>query len=390
MKNLLAILGCLVAIPLNAQVLILSGQVINEDTREPVPYCNISLLNTTMGTSTGEAGNFELRLPKEIEHAMLSFSSLGYETRTVSISDFFKEADHRILLKPRIVSMPEIAVRDEELSDREILIKALYSNNLISGNAFDLIQYYHGQARAENGDLLYEADALIKEKAWTNAIGHIILQKRNRLNNENPDAPINRLYFYLDKWKFPSSIGFPCNLQEEKCGHQFLFTRNYSIYDNRYCFVIRYISDTAAMKKMTDYLWGNVIVDVTDYSIVRFEMNKTYLPETYVKVDWKRNRFENLAPITYSLVRNYRLHENKYYPAQIELYRKDKIAFSASDVKVVESKHYTNTIRIDLYDSRTYDKNTAKQDSLSLLNYKYDLNQTPYDSAFWSNFNFAR
>lgn len=55
------------------------GRVVDAKTNEPIPYVNISFLNTLTGTSTTEEGKYALEIPKEYLEKKIHVSSLGYK-----------------------------------------------------------------------------------------------------------------------------------------------------------------------------------------------------------------------------------------------------------------------------------------------------------------------
>lgn len=69
-------------LPLQAQIT-LAGQVIDSTSREPLPYVNVVVPNSTLGTTTDNDGNFEIEVPEKPRH--LSFSFLGYMNKSINL-----------------------------------------------------------------------------------------------------------------------------------------------------------------------------------------------------------------------------------------------------------------------------------------------------------------
>lgn len=65
------------------------GTVVDANTNEPIPYVNISFLNTLVGTSTDEAGRFALEIQKTYLKNKIHVSSLGYKDTILLASKLY-------------------------------------------------------------------------------------------------------------------------------------------------------------------------------------------------------------------------------------------------------------------------------------------------------------
>ena len=66
----------------------ISGKLTDSKTNEPLPYANLSVLNTKTGTSTNENGEYVLRLKKISLTDTLLISYLGYQSVKFPLSKF--------------------------------------------------------------------------------------------------------------------------------------------------------------------------------------------------------------------------------------------------------------------------------------------------------------
>ena len=88
MNNFLSFLALFVFITTsNAQVK-LEGKIINANSNEAIPYANIGILNTVVGTISNEDGSFEIQIPEENLTSSIIFSSLGFVPQTIKVSSF--------------------------------------------------------------------------------------------------------------------------------------------------------------------------------------------------------------------------------------------------------------------------------------------------------------
>jgi hypothetical protein len=80
--------------------------LIDQKTREPVPYANIAVIGKTIGTSSDQKGSFSL--PKGCEPTdQLKISAVGFEELSLSVTDL----KSTIGLKEALYELPEVKVR---------------------------------------------------------------------------------------------------------------------------------------------------------------------------------------------------------------------------------------------------------------------------------------
>ena len=73
-----------------AQEVLFEGYVYDNKTKKPIPYVNLSFLNTLKGASTDEDGHFYLNVPKPFLEKKIHISSLGYNDTIVNAKMLYK------------------------------------------------------------------------------------------------------------------------------------------------------------------------------------------------------------------------------------------------------------------------------------------------------------
>ncbi len=73
----------LFVLQMNGQEVLFEGHVYDNKTKKPIPYVNLSFLNTLKGTSTDEKGHFYIDLPSPYLDKQVHISSLGYKDTIV-------------------------------------------------------------------------------------------------------------------------------------------------------------------------------------------------------------------------------------------------------------------------------------------------------------------
>jgi len=104
MKSKLTLFFLLFSIATNAQITI-KGVVLDES-NEPIPYVNVIVKNTTIGTTTDDDGNFTITLKKNRGRIEITF--LGYETVIKKVSK--KTPFLRIILREEADQLDEILI----------------------------------------------------------------------------------------------------------------------------------------------------------------------------------------------------------------------------------------------------------------------------------------
>ena len=89
----------------------LVGQVIDVDTKEPLPYVNIGLVNQNIGTVTDEAGYFVLEVPRNgFSDATLRFSMIGFEPQDFRLQEYRDQKTLSIPLKEKATALEEMVL----------------------------------------------------------------------------------------------------------------------------------------------------------------------------------------------------------------------------------------------------------------------------------------
>lgn len=83
-----------------------SGRIISSEDKSPIPFANIWILGSRIGTTTNENGAFTLNTPQLPEYSKFAISSIGYYDTTIIVQDKNTE----IKLRPKNYILSEIVV----------------------------------------------------------------------------------------------------------------------------------------------------------------------------------------------------------------------------------------------------------------------------------------
>lgn len=86
------------------------GVVLNSETRQPVVFASVFIEGTNMGTVSNSNGRFLIKIPLKYRNKKLGFSSIGFKTQFIAVSDLNK-VSNKIYLKPAVIPIQEVVIR---------------------------------------------------------------------------------------------------------------------------------------------------------------------------------------------------------------------------------------------------------------------------------------
>ena len=115
---------------------------VSDSKKKPLIYCNISVLNTSIGTETDEHGNYKIVLPENLQQPKLIFSYTGYKTDTLRV--YPSTTEYNISLKDIRTNLDEITVtavsHAQEISENPSAIKMVSQKKLEQTNETNIIE----------------------------------------------------------------------------------------------------------------------------------------------------------------------------------------------------------------------------------------------------------
>ena len=101
------------------------GYVIGNDTRKPLVFADISVVNTNISTITNKEGEFTLKVPKSLSSNSITISFLGYETKEIS-QERLKGKNNAIALNVITTQLSQVNINVPK--DARALVKASLEN----------------------------------------------------------------------------------------------------------------------------------------------------------------------------------------------------------------------------------------------------------------------
>jgi hypothetical protein len=106
-----------------SQTFTLSGRITDEQSGEALPYANVRVINTTLGTAANTNGDYELKLASGNYSLVASY--IGYYSDTIKIDLMSNTNGLDFTLRKTEILLPEIVIKPGENPALEIIRKAI-------------------------------------------------------------------------------------------------------------------------------------------------------------------------------------------------------------------------------------------------------------------------
>jgi hypothetical protein len=111
---------------LNSQTFKVSGNVVDSETKQGLPYTNIMVLNYSIGTTSDIHGNFVLHLNDSLKNEILVFSYVGYNSYKIGIDMIRSDT---VLLKPLQYEISEVVVKPAKRKEKALIVNKFHEKD---------------------------------------------------------------------------------------------------------------------------------------------------------------------------------------------------------------------------------------------------------------------
>ena len=137
---------------------VITGQIINGEDKEPLPFASIRLKNHPIGTISNENGDFDFYIPKSKRNDTLSISFIGFNSYEVPVRNIDRVLS--IVLTPSSNVLDEIILTEKDPLD--YIRKALERlTENYPQNEYQSIAYYR-EKFIENGAVINKEEGVFK------------------------------------------------------------------------------------------------------------------------------------------------------------------------------------------------------------------------------------
>ncbi|WP_242085354.1 carboxypeptidase-like regulatory domain-containing protein [Aestuariivivens sediminis] len=294
----------------------IEGIVIDETTKTPLIFADLTVGNSNVSTVTNSDGEFVLKIPNSHLNESLIISYLGYQDKTIAIKNF--KTDSKIELTPSYTELNPISITSINRSARELVIETLKKKNSYIDKNTLMTAFYREtiKKRRRNASLSEAVVKIHKEPYSSYKNDHIELVKaRKNTDYSKLDTIALKLQggpfcnLYTDIIKYPEYIF----TEEDIKDYDFSYGESTQI-NNSLIYVVNF-----KPKKhiRTPLYFGKLYIDANTLALTSavFSLNvenKELSSQMYIR---KKPRKVDVYPTEASYRVNYRISNGKWHYA---------------------------------------------------------------------------
>ena len=120
------------------------GKILSKTTKEPIPYANIGIVNSNVGTISNFDGTFSIFIPQKLSKDTLTFSSLGFYKDVRAVNPLEAKKDYTIYLNEKATLLQSVVITAKRKKERLINL----GNSTSYGGNYEPDTTYAGRAVA--------------------------------------------------------------------------------------------------------------------------------------------------------------------------------------------------------------------------------------------------
>lgn len=370
---------------LKPPVISFKGRVFDGDRKEVLPFTNISILGSNIGTLSNSDGDFELKIPASMQQDTIIVSCLGFRQYSKPISEI-KEEKYSIYLHPTTFQLKEIKVTG--INPQEIVSRILSKINLNYPQHSEIMTAFYREVLQQDGKYIDVAEAVleIKKAMYGNEYDEDKVKCVKGRKNENVQ-PFRFVDFKIQGGPYYITMLDVVKTLDSFLDPEFREFYKYSLddiveRDNRTLYVLGF-----KPREKVDYpcYQGKLFVDMSTFALVQadFSLSRAGLKFAHSSLIKKKPKDFYVRPIDVDYKVSYRRSENQWHLNHAQASIKFKV--KSKEDRVNSTFHSTSDLLIA--DIRPDDGTHFKRDELFNPKDIFTEIITNYDEGFWGNYN---
>ena len=376
MRTLIAILFVVLAAPLVAQNLTVSGKVIDHETKEAKPYASVYIKGKSIGTISNANGEFDFHIPGEYRNEILVISMLGYSNFESPVWSLISTPTAvTIELDPSPIVLQEVLIEDS-LSGGDILrlaIKHIPDN--YPSKPF-LMEGFYRDVKKVGGTYfsLLEAAVKIYDEGYDEPRNKFKLREGVRLIEVRKSIGYeNKFTAYFDQDNLLEDLLLHNNIRYRQIEdreelYASMRREKNSYYNGHEIYVVVHDRD----------YFLKLFIDKDNYSIVHLEWKATTSNEI---IERKKNLVSRFAGLRKTI--DFKMVDNKMHLNFITITSQ----VNWHDIETNELKFETELFQ-QLLINKVNTKTSERIGSVARMrNYGLQYQDLPYNKEFWDQYN---
>ncbi len=360
-----------------SQRIMISGKIVDQETKEPLVYASIGIKDKSISTISNLVGEFDFHIPAELRNNFLVINMLGFKTFEAPIWTLLD-------IKPLIIEMEKSPLQLDEV---------IISDSLRGGDILQIALSRIEQNYPMSPYLMYGFYRDLKKVGGTYIS---LLEAAVKIYDENYIEPRNKnkLRERVALQEVRRSIGYGSkftdyfdqdNLLEVLLLHNSIRYRHFpndesffdelkrlkdSYYDGQPIYILSHHGEY----NLTVY------VEKSSFAIIHIE----YEENQDDRLQRKRGMYSKL--VTSKRVNNFKRFEGKYYPNYISVISK----VNWYDIKSEELKFETELLQSLMINEVLPNAIGRINSSQKMKAYGLHFQDHPYNKEFWDNYNLIK
>ncbi len=366
----------------------ITGFIIDDETKEALPFTTIGLKNKGRGTVSNNNGEFGLKITPDLINDTLFISYLGYINREVPVKQVIG-SDFTISMKREFISIPEIIIRNQVpltiISRARRAIPQNYGNTPAYLTGF----YREGVSKKQELQTYSEAILQIFKSSYSGSLlgDQIKVYKSRKIENaDRSDTLAVRL---------KAGLRTSLELDGAKKIFDFLSLENLQEYSYRMTDIVTYDDESAyaiefAQREDVDIplYKGTIYINTVDYAFLYadFELNQSLIHKVKDSFISNSLRGFNTWPISVKYSVSYRKVNDRYFLSHV----RGDLLFSSNQKRKLFKTQFKVFFELAITDIIQEDVRRFDREELAPIHSIFSKTITSYDPQFWGNQDFLR
>jgi hypothetical protein len=371
-----------------AESFYISGIIIDDDSREPLPFATISLKNSGKGTVTNNNGEFGLKISRESLTDTLSVSYLGFIRREITVEQSLGN-NFTISMKRDFISIPEIIIKTQV--PQEIIYKAIAAIPHNYGNSPAMLTgfYREGVMKKQELQIYSEAILHIYKSAYS---GTLLNDQIKVFKSRKVENTILRDTLAL---RLKGGLGSCLDLDVTRHLLDFIAREYMAEYyyritdivstDEESAFVIDFEQKDGIDRPLYK---GAVYINTEDFAVLHadFEIPQKYIRSMRDSYVSRSARGYNtwLGSAKYSV--GYRKFNDRYFLNHV----RGDLIFTTKQKKKLFNSQFHVFFELAITDINTVNVSRFEKEELAPVHSVFSKTITTYDPEFWGNQDFLK
>jgi hypothetical protein len=373
---------------LTVTVKYITGNILDDETQDPLPFATLALKNCGKGTVTNNNGEFGLRINPENVNDTLSISYLGYIRREIPVGQALGN-NFTISMKREFISIPEIIIRNQ--IPQEIISKARQAIPDNFGNTPVRMTGFYREGVMKKNELQTYSEAILNiyKSAYSGTLfsDQIKVYKSRKIENtDRQDTLAVRL---------KAGLSTCLELDGARNVFDFLTKETMPDYSYRMTDIVTYDDETAYVIdfEQRDYVdmplfKGAIYINTVDYGILNaeFELNKSLIHKMKNSFVSNNTRGFNTWPVSVKYTVSYRKMNNRYFLSHV----RGDLVFNSSQKKKLFNTQFNVFFELAITEIDLKNVSRFEREELAPIHSIFSKTITNYDPLFWGNQDFLR